>query len=37
VTIDHEYLYKFFKIESLAHDRSLYGRGRLMFGPFRHR
>jgi hypothetical protein len=35
--IDHEYLYKFFKVESLSHDRSLYGRGRPMFGPFRPR
>ena len=33
-TIDHECLHTFFKIESVAKERSLYGRGRPQFGPF---
>ena len=32
--IDHEFLHKFFKIESVAKERNLYGRGRPQFGPF---
>jgi hypothetical protein len=30
--IDHEYLHKFFRVESVAKERSLYGRGRPKFG-----
>jgi hypothetical protein len=36
-TIDHEYLHKFFGIESLSQERSLYGRDRPKFGPLRHK
>jgi hypothetical protein len=36
-TIDHEYLHRFFRIESLSQERSLYGRGRPKFGPFLNR
>jgi hypothetical protein len=32
-TIDHECLHKFFKVESVSQERSLYGRGRPQFGP----
>jgi hypothetical protein len=31
--IDHEYLNKFFEIQSIARERSLYGRGRPEFLP----
>jgi len=30
-SIDHEYLHKFFAIESTSKQRSLYGRGRPQF------
>jgi hypothetical protein len=32
-TIDHEDLHKFFEIQSVAKQRSLYGRGRPQFPP----
>ena len=32
-TIDHELLNKFFEIQSVAKERSLYGRGRPQFSP----
>src|SRR5258708_7932726 len=32
-SIDHDFLHKFFKIESVSKERSLYGRGRPQFGP----
>ena len=32
-TIDHEFLLKNFEIESIAKERSLYGRGRPQLGP----
>jgi hypothetical protein len=32
--IDHDFLHKFFKIESVAKERSLYGRGRARLGSF---
>ena len=32
-TIDHEFLYKFFEIELLSKERSLYGRNRPHLGP----
>jgi hypothetical protein len=32
-TIDHECLAKFFEIQSLARERSFYGRGRPQFSP----
>jgi len=32
-SIDHEYLNKFFYIQSIAKERSLYGRGRPEFSP----
>jgi hypothetical protein len=34
-TIDHEYLHKFFVLESISKERSLYGRGRPEFGPLK--
>jgi hypothetical protein len=34
-SIDHEYLHKFFTIESISSERSLYGRRRPQFGPLR--
>ena len=34
-TIDHEYLDKFFAVESVSKERSLYGRGRPQFGPLK--
>jgi hypothetical protein len=34
-SIDHEYLHKFFDIESISKERSLYGRGRPEFGPLK--
>jgi hypothetical protein len=34
-TIDHEYLNKFFDIQSIAKERSLYGRGRPQFLPMK--
>jgi hypothetical protein len=33
-TIDHAFLDKFFKIESISKERSLYGRGRPQFEPY---
>jgi hypothetical protein len=33
-TVNHEYLHKFFRVESLANERSLYGRGRPKFGTY---
>jgi hypothetical protein len=32
-TIDHEFLYKFFEIELLSKERSLYGKNRPRLGP----
>ncbi|HTB94653.1 MAG TPA: hypothetical protein VK728_17595 [Candidatus Sulfotelmatobacter sp.] len=32
-TIDHEFLYKFFEIELLSKERSLYGKNRPQLGP----
>jgi hypothetical protein len=32
-TIDHEFLLKHFEIESVARERSLYGKGRPALGP----
>ena len=34
-TIDHAFLLKHFEIESVAKERSLYGKGRPAFGPFK--
>jgi hypothetical protein len=34
-SIDHEYLNKFFDIQSIAKERSLYGRGRPQFSPIK--
>ena len=34
-TIDHECLNKFFEIQSVAKERSLYGRGRPQFAPMK--
>ncbi len=34
-TIDHECLNKFFEIQSIAKERSLYGRGRPQFLPLK--
>jgi hypothetical protein len=34
-TIDHECLNKFFEVQSLAKERSLYGRGRPQFSPMK--
>jgi hypothetical protein len=34
-TIDHEYLNKFFDIQSVSAERSLYGRGRPPFPPLK--
>jgi hypothetical protein len=36
-TIDHEFLLKNFEIESIAKERSLYGRGRPQLGPMMRR
>jgi len=32
-TVDHECLNKFFEIQSIAKERSFYGRGRPQFSP----
>ena len=32
-TVDHEFLYKFFEIELLSKERSLYGKNRPRLGP----
>ena len=32
-TVDHEYLYKFFEMETVTKERSLYGKNRPPFGP----
>ena len=34
-TIDHEFLQKYFDIETVSKERSLYGRGRPQFPPIR--
>jgi len=34
-TIDHEFLHKYFSIESISRERSLYGRGHPQFGPLK--
>ena len=34
-TIDHECLNKFFEVQSLGKERSLYGRGRPQFSPMK--
>jgi hypothetical protein len=36
-TVDHEFLYKFFKIEILSKERSLYGKNRPRLGPISSR
>ena len=33
--IDHEYLERFFDVQFVAKERSLYGRNRPQFGPMR--
>jgi hypothetical protein len=32
-TIDHDFLKKYFEVESASRERSLYGRNRRPFGP----
>lgn len=32
-TIDHDFLQKYFDIESISKERSLYGKGKPQFGP----
>jgi hypothetical protein len=34
-TLDHDFLHKFFEIESVSKERSLYGRNRPQFGPMK--
>lgn len=34
-TIDHEYLDRFFDVQSIAKERSLYGRSRPRLGPMK--
>jgi hypothetical protein len=34
-TLDHAYLYKFFEIEKVSKERSLYGRNRPQFEPMK--
>jgi hypothetical protein len=34
-TLDHDYLYKFFEVESVSKERSLYGRNRQSFEPMK--
>lgn len=34
-TLDHEFLQKYFEIEAVSKERSLYGRGRPQFPPIR--
>jgi hypothetical protein len=36
-TVDHEFLHKFFEIENLSKERSLYGKNRPRLGPISSR